>query len=262
MFRCLKLSMPVALALAACTAHADAPRPAAPSPDCLDARQVDRVFPVSAWQLAIVQADGRRFRVELDAACPAVLNDDARLSLLSNEGWACGGAREFVVDASSGASCTIAALAPADEREFAALLREAGQADDVRLAPLEVKETAPRGFRGTHDHCFGVRNVRAWAELDDALEVVVAARRSGGNTKYRVELSETCPDLGRAIAAVFHSGANNGVVCGNVGDRVQILTSRDVDDRGAGEGAAGIPLSRLGSNCAIREVFPIAQVAR
>lgn len=250
MFRCLKLSMPVALALAACTAHADAPRPAAPSPDCLDARQVDRVFPVSAWQLAIVQADGRRFRVELDAACPAVLNDDARLSLLSNEGWACGGAREFVVDASSGASCTIAALAPADEREFAALLRDAGRRDSDRLAAVEVRASAPRAFRGTHDHCFAARHVRAWSESGDALEVEVSGPRSGGNSRYRIELGEVCPDLGRAVTVGFRSGTDNGVICGNVGDRVELL------DVGL------MPVTALGSRCSIREVFPIAQVAR
>ncbi|MBE5314287.1 MAG: hypothetical protein H4O13_02675 [Xanthomonadales bacterium] len=250
MFRCLKLSMPVALALAACTVHAAAPRPAAPSPDCLDARQVDRVFPVSAWQLAIVQADGRRFRVELDAACPAVLSDDARLSLLSNEGWACGGAREFVVDASSGTRCGIAALAPADEREFAALLRDAGRRDSDRLAAVEVRASAPRAFRGTHDHCFAARHVRAWSESGDALEVEVSAPRSGGNSRYRIELGEVCPDLGRAVSVGFRSGTDNGVICGNVGDRVELI------DVGL------MPVTALGSRCSIREVFPIAQVAR
>lgn len=231
-------------------ALADAPRAPAPSSDCLDARQVDRMYPVSPWQLAVAQADGRRFRVELQSACPVVLEDAAKLSLLSQEGWACGGPRELVVDASTGATCAIAALAPADEREFAALLREAGQGDDVRLAPLEVNERAPRGFRGSHDHCFAARHVRGWSESGEALEVEVAARRSGGNTRYRVELGETCPDLGRAVTVGFRSGTDNGVICGNAGDRVELL------DVGL------IPVTPLGSNCAIREVFPIAQVAR
>lgn len=256
----LRLSLLLCCALTAGTARADTARSAPPSPDCLDARQIDRVYPVSAWQLAVAQDDGRRFRVELDQACPVVRSADAELNLLSQDGWACGGEREYVVDARSGEACRIAALAPADEREFAALLRDAGRDRAGRLAAVEVKASLPRAFRGTHDHCFGAQHVRAWAELDDALEVVVSPRRSGGNTKYRVELSETCPDLGRALALVFHSGANNGVVCGNVGDRVQLLTHRDGDR--AGEDIAGIRLTRIGSNCSIREVFPIAQAAR
>jgi hypothetical protein len=250
MFRCLKLSMPVAFALAACTVHAAAPRLAAPSPDCLDARQVDRVFPVSAWQLAIVQADGRRFRVELASACPAVLADEVRLSLMSKEGWACGRSREYVVDAHSGAVCSIAALAPVDAREFAGLLRDARHDDSGRLAAVEVKAQRPRAFRGTYDHCFAVRDVRPWSESDEALEVVVSGRRSGGNTRYRVELGEVCPDLGRAVSVGFRSGAENGVICGNAGDRVELL------DVGI------ISVTPLGSRCSIREVFPIAQVAR
>ncbi|SDD36530.1 DUF6491 family protein [Aquimonas voraii] len=243
------------LLLLSCCAYssfalADAPRAPAPTPDCLDARQVDRLYPVSPWQLAVVQADGRRFRVELDSACPVVLEDAAKLSLLSQEGWACGGPREFIVDANTGTACAIAALAPADAREFAALLREAGQGDDVRLAPLEVKAKAPRGFRGSHDHCFAARHVRGWSESGEALEVEVAARRSGGNLRYRVELDETCPDLGRAITVAFRSGTDNGVICGHAGDRVELM------DVGL------IPVAPLGSRCAIREVFPIAQVAR
>lgn len=229
---------------------ADALRAPAPSPDCLDARRVDRVYPVSAWQLAVAQADGRRFRVELGAECPAVLAADAKLSLLSHEGWACGGAREFVVDASSGAACPIAALAPADAREFAALLRDAGQGDGGQLAVVEVRAKAPRAFRGSHDHCFAARHVRAWSESGEALEVEVSGARSGGNTRYRVELGEVCPDLGRAVSVGFRSGTDNGVICGNAGDRVELL------DVGL------IPVTPLGSRCAIREVFPVAQVAR
>jgi hypothetical protein len=231
-------------------AIADAPRAPAPSSDCLDARQVDRVYPVSAWQLAVAQADGRRFRVELASACPAVLADEARLSVMSEEGWACGRLREYVVDARSGAVCSIAALAPADAREFAGLLRDARPDDSGRLAAVEVKAQRPRAFRGTYDHCFAIRDVRAWSESDEALEVVVSGRRSGGNTRYRIELGEVCPDLGRAVRVGFRSGAENGVICGNAGDRVELL------DVGI------IPVTPLGSRCSIREVFPIAQVTR
>jgi hypothetical protein len=250
MFRCLKLSLPVALAFAACTVHADAPRPAAPSPDCLDARQVDRVYPVSAWQLAVAQADGRRFRVELASACPATVDPRAQLSLLSQDGWACGGDREFVVDATTGTACAVAALAPADEREFAALLRDAGRDPINRLAAVEVQAAAPRAFRGSHDHCFAIRHVRAWSESGESLEVEVAPRRSGGNARYRIELGEVCPDLGRAISVGFRSGTDNGVICGNAGDRIELV---DVGRIGT---------SGLGSRCPIREVFPVAQASR
>lgn len=246
----LRLSLLLCCALTAGMTRAETARLAPPSPDCLDARQVDRVYPVSAWQLAVAQDDGRRFRVELDQACPVVRSAEAELSLLSQDGWACGGEREYVVDARSGQACRIAALAPADEREFAALLRDAGRDRAGQLAAVEVKASLPRAFRGTHDHCFAARHVRAWSESGEALEVEVSARRSGGNTRYRVELGEVCPDLGRAISVGFRSGTDNGVICGNVGDRVELM------DVGL------IPVSPLGSRCSIREVFPIAQAAR
>lgn len=250
MIRCLKLSLPLALALAAGAVHADAPRSAAPSPDCLDARQIDRVYPVSAWQLAVAQTDGRRFRVELASACAVAVDPGAQLSLLSQDGWACGSEREYVVDANTGVACAIATLAPADEREFAALLRDAGRGDASQLAAVEVRAKTPRGFRGSHDHCFAARHVRAWSESGESLEVEVAPRRSGGNARYRIELGEVCPDLGRAISVGFRSGTDNGVICGNAGDRIELV---DVGRIGT---------STLGSRCPIREVFPVAQASR
>lgn len=247
--RALQWSLLV-LCVAAAFARAEDTRTAPPSPECMDARQIDRVYPVSAWQLALAQSDGRRFRVELDQACPVVLDPDARLSLLAQDGWACGGARAYVVDARNGEACAIAALAPADEREFAALLRDAGRVKAGQLPAVEVLAKVPRAFRGTHDHCFAARHVRAWSESGEALEVEVSAPRSGGNRRYRVELGEVCPDLGRAVTVGFRAGTGNGVICGNVGDRVELL------DVGL------IPATPLGSRCAIREVFPIAQAAR
>lgn len=245
--RCWVFSALVAMTFTAVAAEDGSSRAPAPSADCLDARQIARVHPVSAWQLAVAQRDGRLFRVELDSACPAIMAADARLSLLSQEGWACGGPREFVADADSGAVCAVAALAPADEREFAALLRDGGFAAAGQLAPVEVQAKAPRGFRGSHDHCFAARHVRAWRESGEAIEVDVAPRRSGGNLRYRLELGEVCPDLGRAISVAFQSGAGNGVICGNAGDRVELM---DV---------GRISASTLGSRCSIREVFPLAQ---
>lgn len=246
---CLKFSLLTGLALMASAAQAEDPRAAAPSSDCLDARQINRVYPVSEWQLAVVQDDGRRFRVELDRACPEVIAANARLSLLSAHGWACGAANEFVVDADSGAVCGVAALAPADEREFAALLRDAGRSGSNQLAQVRVQARAPRAFRGTHDHCFAARHVRAWSESGESLEVEVSSRRSGGNARYRIELGEVCPDLGRAVTVGFRSGTDNGVICGNTGDRVELI------DVGL------IGTSPLGSRCSIREVFPIAQAS-
>lgn len=224
-------------------------RAARPHPDCMDARAVERVYPTSDWQMAAATLNGGGYRIEMQEACPGLSEAGAQLSLLSPSGWVCGGAQEYVRVEESGRLCPIAAMAPADNHEFAALLGEAARVSGHQLDPIEVQAQAVRGFRGSHEHCFAVRHVRGWSESDDAIEVEVSARRSGGNAKYRVTLGEICPDLGRATAVGFRSGGGNGVICGHAGDAVELMA------------VGRIATSPLGSRCSIRDVTPITHVA-
>lgn len=224
-------------------------RPPRPHPDCMDARAVERVYPTSDWQLAAATLDGGRYRIELQEACPGLSAAGAELSLLSPSGWVCGSGPEYLRVEGSQRLCPIAAMAPAESGEFAALLSEAARVSGHPLDPVDVRARAVRGFRGSHDQCFAARQVRGWSESGDAIEVEVSARRSGGNARYRVTLGDMCPDLGRATSVGFRSGSGNGVICGNAGDVVELI---DV---------GRIATSRLGSRCSIREVQPISQVA-
>lgn len=230
----------------ACSSEADARSPA-PSPDCLDARRVEAFHAPSPWQLAVALDNGQRFRVELADACQAVLQPDAQPSLLAREGWACGEGA-FVQVRPGGATCAIAALAPVDAREFARLAREAA----ARILPtVEVKGQGRHGFGGSADFCFASRHLRAWSEADGGLVVETSTRRGAGRSVYRVELDGSCPELGRFENIDFASGANNGLICGNTGDTVIILPDARAD-------LGGMPASRLGSRCPIREVYPLA----
>lgn len=234
----------------ACIAVAEARAPA-PSPDCLDARLVEAFHAPSAWQLAVALSNGQRFRVELAFACETVTRPGVELTLLAREGWVCGEGAFVQVqpdDRPDDQACAIAALAPVDGREFARLAREAS---DRRLAVVEVKGRRRSGFGGSADFCFASRHLRAWSEVGGGLVVETSVRRGGGRSQYRVELDGSCPDLGRFENIDFVSGANNGLICGNTGDTVVVLP----DDRAD---LAAMGASRLGSRCAIREVYPLS----
>lgn len=244
-----RASFPAALALSwlalFCGPQSEARSPA-PSPDCLDARLVEAFHAPSAWQLAVALSNGQRFRVELANACDALVQPEAQPSLLAREGWACGEGA-FVQVQPGGETCAVAVLAPVDTREFARLAREAS----VRtLATVEVKGRGRAGFGGSPDFCFASRHLRAWSESDGGLLVETSARRGGGRSRYRVELDGSCPDLGRFENIDFQSGANNGLICGNTGDTVVILPDERAD-------LASMGASRLGTQCAIREVYPL-----
>jgi hypothetical protein len=226
-------------------------RSAAPAADCLDARLVERFHVPSAWQLAVATSNGQRYRVELAEACPAAIVEGAGLSLLAREGWVCGEGSFLRVQGVEGL-CPIAALAPADEREFARLARDAGALQ--QLDTVEVKRRRPTGFKGSEDFCFASRRVRSWSEVEQGLVIEVTGRGAGGNTRYRVELDSTCNELGRFQDIDFRSGANNGLICGNVGDAVIILPSDRAD-------LARQAPSRMSLQCTIREVYPLTAAA-
>jgi hypothetical protein len=213
-----------------------------PQADCLDARKVEEFHVPSAWQISVALGDGQRFRLELASACEAATAPKAVLGLLAREGWVCGIGNEFLQVQGSEGLCPIAAVAPIEAREFARLAREAGQRS---LAQIEVRGRAA-GFGGSADFCFPASRVRSWAESSGGLQIEVGQRGRRGSRSYRVELDSTCPDLGRFENIDFQSGASNGLICGNTGDAVVVL------DDGATLGA-----TRMGSRCAIREVYPL-----
>ena len=89
-----RTSLPLVLALcAALPAQAEVRTP--PAPHCLDARTVSEVFQSDARTLAMVQADGRRFRVDLATDCPEIAAD-TRTRMLAAEGWMCGTGNEYM----------------------------------------------------------------------------------------------------------------------------------------------------------------------
>jgi hypothetical protein len=241
-----------ASALGLCSAMSQASeRSAAPSADCLDARLVEGFHVPSAWQLAVATSDGQRYRIELAEACPAAVADGAELSLLAPEGWVCGEGSFLRVQGVEG-MCPVAALAATDEREFARLARDAGALQ--QLETVEVKRRRPGGFKGSEDFCFASRRVRSWSEVGQGLVIEIAGRGVGRHTRYRVELDSTCNELGRFQDIDFRSGANNGLICGNVGDAVIILPSDRAD-------LARQAPSRMSLQCTIREVYPLTAAA-
>lgn len=223
----------------------------APQPGCLDARIVEAVHVAGESLLAVATQDGQRFRVQLQGACEAAMTPAAELGLLAREGWVCGAGNEFVQVQGAQGLCPIASLAAVDAREFARIAREASART---LAQVEVRGRKP-GFGGSADFCFARNQVRSWAESNEGLQVEVGQRGRRGSRSYRVELDDTCPDLGRFQNVEFESGAKNGLICGNTGDAVLVL-----DDRSS-QGVASIGASRMGSRCTIREVYPLEHAA-
>lgn len=254
-------------------AAADTPRAAAPSPDCMDARQIQQIHAVGAREVGVALADGSRFRLEMATACPLLEQPSASLRLLAREGWACPGQPVFIADSVSGEACAVDTLAGTDSREFARLARESDA--ETRLATIEVRGRAPRGFRGSFDYCFNSGQMRSWHEDRDGLVVEVRPRRSGGNQFYRVELDRTCTELGQSSTVVLRSGAGNGLICGHASDEVLFRVepvlgaldgffTRAKDPFADGlslSGSAGASSTRgmpVQSRCRIREVYPLA----
>lgn len=229
-----------------------------PHPDCMDARLVERVYATSEWQLAVATRDGQRYRVELGQACPGLAGVGADLKVLAPSGWVCGGEREFVRVNGAEVLCPIVAMAPADSREFAALLRKSARtrgASDTTLETVEVQAPVRRRFARSVDYCFDSRFARAWREDADGVVVAVSKRRTGGNGSYMLRLHGSCSDLARFESIRFLAFDGSSVICGNPGDRLQIL--RESYGPGAVVGNEGPPLTRLGSRCEIREVYPL-----
>jgi hypothetical protein len=196
----------------------------APTPDCLDARQLTEMRQPDSRTLAIADSSGGHFRISLQDDCPA-LETAQHAMLLAQQGWVCGGPREFV--RSEHGDCGVTAIERIDARSYAALARAADRDGTVTLDTVQVTEQRPgqQGFRGSYSYCFNPRHMRGWAEDPQGLIVEMAPQHSGGNRYYRVELSQSCPMLSHSPQLNFVSGVGVGVICGNPGDRLTLNTT-------------------------------------
>ncbi len=124
--------------------------------------------------------------------------------------------------------------------------------------PSERVVVDGRSFGGSPSYCFATRNVRAWSSDPQGVLVETNPRRNGGHRYYRVELGSHCRQLDRAPQLSFHSGLQNGLICGNPGDR--IMTAEFETDDLRGESIAPLPQYTRGS-CAIQAVYPASSQA-
>ncbi|RDZ25937.1 hypothetical protein [Lysobacter silvisoli] len=243
------LSLLLLLAAAPLAASTRSP---APAPNCLDARSMSEARQSGERTLAVMQADGRRFRVDLAQDCPAA-TVDAQATVLAREGWVCGHGNEYL--RSGQQLCPVAAVAVIDAREYAQLALASQRRDDgiATLDAVEVKTEKRRGFGGSTSYCFNPRYMRGWSEDGKGLVVEVSPQRSGGHRYYRVELAYSCPELFNAHTIDLRSGMGISAICGNPGDSVVAKA-----EMRPGEGIArGGGVSRV--TCPIASVYPIEQ---
>lgn len=254
-FACTRL-LPAALTLALLLplpAAADARSP--PAPQCLDARQVSEVFQSDARTLALVQSDGRRFRVDLGADCPEI-SANSSTRMLAAEGWMCGTGNEYVAVDSQ--LCPISGVEPITPAEYAGHARasQTGADGSTTLATVVVKGEKRRGFAASHNYCFSPRHVRGWSEDPRGVVVEVNPRRSGGHRYYRVELVRSCPHLSGPVDISFRSGMGIGVICGNPGDDIRTSMGGRPSDF-VMTGSDRLQVLGAKSGCPIRAVYPM-----
>lgn len=217
---------------------------------------MQEVRQVHSRLLTVLTDDDRRFRLDLAGDCP--LAETGGATLLANEGWVCGRAREFV--RSGQHLCPIAGVQTVDAREYAALARAGDQAGITTLDTVNVRVERRKGFAGSYSYCFNPRYMRAWSEDNEGLIVEMSPRRAGGNRYYRVELGLSCPDLYSAPAVSFHSGVGIGLICGNPGDQVVAQTEGEDIERAYLQGngfAPSFSQNRAGKvRCSVTAVYP------
>lgn len=237
-----------------------------PAPHCLDARAVTQVRQIAPDALLIATSGGR-YRLQTEGECSAASEQAA---LLAAEGWMCGGTREFVQTGT--ALCAVRAVEALDQRRYAALAKIADQAarDGVAvMAAVESrgKRAAFMGFRGSPDYCFRPSQVQAWSEDGDGIVVQTRKLRSGGHSRYRVELDSNCPESAYLSVLTLRSGFGMDLVCGNTGD-VAVFSgdsvgagggfrqTADQDSLLVSERVGRSSIRAVSAGCPIAEVYP------
>ncbi|ENE1251689.1 hypothetical protein ABM187_001864 [Stenotrophomonas maltophilia] len=245
----LVLAAGLGLALAA-TASAQQRMP--PAPHCMDAVGVQEVEQASPRSIALRAASGQAYRIDFSEDCPGV-RAATTLKLEAPAGWACGRPSERVVV--DGRSCAVSAVTPVQNRDYASVARDSDRLRTATLPAMTIRERKEvrRSFGGSPSYCFATRNVRAWSSDPQGMLVETNPRRNGGHRYYRVELGSHCRQLDRAPQLSFHSGLQNGLICGNPGDRVTTSGFEAGDLRH--DGIAPLPQYTRGS-CTIQAVYP------
>lgn len=246
------------LALCAVAVSQASAREPAPAPDCADARAIERVRRVDAGTL-LLATETSRFVLSHVEGC------DVRQpsSLLGANGWICPDAEAYV--RTGDLACPIQTIETLDDRRYAVLAARADRNSSTQnadgsltLAPVEVtaKVTRPRGFRGDTDYCLRPDTVRSFQLEQGKLYVETSARRSGGNRRYRVELTTSCPQLTWARRIAFESNLGIGVICGHPGDNLLPIEQEDVPAHGEDMVRPSNP-GIIGRHCAISSVYPV-----
>jgi len=227
----------------------------APAPHCLDAVGVQEVEQASPRSIAVRAASGQAYRIDFSEDCPNV-RAATSLKLEAPAGWACGRPSERVVV--DGHSCAVSAVSPVQNRDYATVARDSNRLRTATLPAVTISERREqrRSFGGSPAYCFATRNVRAWSSDQQGLLVETNPHRNGGHRYYRVELGGSCRQLDRAPQVSFQSGLQNGLICGNPGDRILSAEFEPGDERGLGP----LPLYTRGS-CQIQAVYPAATQA-
>ncbi|WMJ68989.1 DUF6491 family protein [Stenotrophomonas sp. 24(2023)] len=243
------LSTGLGLVLAVAAASSAAQERLPPAPHCMDTAGVTEVEQASPRSIAVRAASGQAYRIDFSEDCPGT-RTAGRLALEAPGGFACGRPSERVtVD---GHACTVSAVTPVDNRDFASVARNS---DRLRVATLPAmtisqRRDVRRSFGGSPSFCFATRNVRAWSSDAGGILVETNPARNGGYRYYRVELGSACNALDRAPEVRFHSGLQNGLICGNPGDRM-VSTPLDAGDE---RGRTIVPATP--DRCQILAVYP------
>lgn len=232
---------------------------------CMDVRQIGKTEALDARTLVLHQKDEKRYRIQLQHACPA---PDNSLGVLgAADGWLCGNDGESLRLGDQ--QCAVTQVQPLDNAAYASLLRDRESTGIQTLSTVNAQARTARGFRGTADYCVATNNIRSWNEDASGVVVEVNPRRAAGKRFYRIELVNACPGLSGSPNLALVSGVGVGMVCGHPGDRIQLSrpdrrlvgsamfdTSARSDGTGdAAEQARQGPMQRM--DCQIRSVYPI-----
>ncbi|HEX4853565.1 hypothetical protein [Arenimonas sp.] len=228
---------------------APAARPAAPHPDCMDARAVTEARHLDE-RVVLLRTPTGAHRITLAEACPRA--DGAALLAIAPHGWVCGTGREWLRVGDR--DCAIGGVQPLDARGWALALREDAHKNPTpTLATVVVdgKSQPKRRFAPSPEYCVDPRRVRGWHTLDGDIVVTTQPRRgSRERASYRLELTGACPEAEYSTQLSFVSGVGIGWICGNPGDRVILSESLG--------GMAGSDISAVLSRrgCEIVAVYP------
>jgi len=252
-------SMVLAASLAlVLTATASAQERMPPAPHCMDAVGVQEVEQASPRSIALRAASGQAYRIDFAEDCPGV-RAATTLKLEAPAGWACGRPSERVVV--DGHSCAVSAVTPVQARDYASVARDSDSLRTATLPALTIRQRKDvrRGFGGSASYCFATRNVRGWSSDTQGMLVETNPLRSGGHRFYRVELGSHCLQLDRSPELSFQSGMQNGLICGNPGDRVVTADFASFDERS--DAVAPLPRFTRRGACTIQAVYPSSSQA-